>query len=1370
MADNLGPGVSRVLDPQKAQITQVVWQQGRPPLDSELNLLQQLATDWRKSLVLRGTPSGWLGNGSNDLEAYMTNATWSNWFRFGQQRTGEEAAIQWAVVNGWLIPVTGTLTGTPPGSPNNTDNWNRVTLNPPPSSSGSSRVDYVFLEVWQALVPPNPSSTNKPSASGLYRYGNKEGGYSFLTDDLVDPNIGFETTQRVQIQYRIRVVSGVIGLTSFPDGFDPANVKARGAAASDTAFTFENMREALGDSGLWRAGDGTPNTLGTVDGYSYAVPLAAVFRRNSVAWDGDPGQNLNGGFNRNPTAVDRSGWKTFSTVPSLSADMNDTQLTLTLSSTTNLPLPVAPSTDVTIRVGDEIMTYTSITGSTMTLSARGVLGSKAEIHFSGDVILVESGRPDGLFADQIAKSDILDLRHLVNPNGFDYDSLLQGALDKLMKGDLKANWKRSGGGPQGTTVTYQDKVSSSAAALGIAKLDSPDGIRHIWSDASVLQPIEFIATPPVGTTSTEDIDTAWGLGLAGTMNNTGGSANRFSPSKVITIPIDQFKLTVPGSDSDQVQFPAIDASDFPVVRLRLGRSRTFLVEGTDYTVATPTGPDDDLVITLLSTFNGSATSELNETLYITFHVQYGAGRGMSKRPDRIHSVAYLNAASGTILRSQGIPANNIPISVAYAPLWSKFRKGVFNGQVPATAESYIDPGSRTVVLSPFRQIALPGSSTAVYAYKDNNVNGASVGVMPVADWPGTPDPLELFSTGADPTSAKQNTFVVIPRKLMPGWGSVYAPVVAEDTGTLVEGINFGFDAPKGNFSAGTHPLNNFIPFAGGNKSFASFSTILLDTVGGADSPHPYNEKNSTLVQGTATAGMRFFDDTRGLGRRGLELPPYYGIVRLWAIYEAEDFFDNGSAYNDSTREIGGSGATNLLRQNIDGPSFWIEITEDGDSTFVVNAELIDLAKSPNALATFEDGNYVIEASIFGFDRGAFDLDSECRIVLARSRPSALNPAGGGASAQVNTSSVQMVIPAPPQGADSVGINYSRTPYMGDCWGSQNSMQDILQLVGPLTSADAHQIGYTEIDEEALSRPNPKVVEVLASQGFMTTLGTGRISGDYDTDELLDWRLPGYEATAAYPPTTTIADRPVYQSSADVFDDKDALLNLGTTFSGVTERLPLGSLFRDKDFRGGAIPGAQEALGLVFRSPGKGVAGGLIQTDNSEQREVPVYTATTASGGPGEILVHHDGESGNLSLLANYRTTRGGSAFVASGPHPGGELAGQFGHLQENESCNAVLCGIAYLVRNTVTNIGATEVSAGGELMMLIVTTAIRENVTVPVPAFVLCGTNGSAEGFSAADLYRIPGHPLVNDHVRLNITPTSIALSNKVSYKPRLGG
>lgn len=1363
MAKNYGTGVSRVIETAQSQFTNVIFQQGKPPLDSEFVLLSDLALEAGQTMLSQSVPSGWIGSGVQDHDAFLTSPTWSNWFRFGQQRSGELKAIQWAAVNGWLIPVTGTQTGTPPGAPSNADTWNRIALAPPPSTSGAGRIDFVFLEVWRARLPPNPSSLNKPSSTSVYRYGNVEGGYSFLPDDMVDPELGFETTQRIQVQYRIRVVTGLVGLQSYPDGFDPASVKARGASSADTSFSFVNMRQALGDPGLWRAGDGTSNALGTVDGYSYAVPLCAVFRRNTVAWDGDPGQNLNGGLNRNPTAVDRTGWKTFSTSPTLAALVTAGQSTLTLSSATNIPLPLTPLTPVFIRVRDEIMSYSAITGTTVTV-ARGQLGSKAEAHPAGAAVTLVAGRPDGLFADQIAKTDILDLRHVVNPNGFNYSTLLDEGLNQLLRGELRANWKRSGGGPQGSFVAYQDKVSSSVAALGVTKLDSPDNIRQVWSDASYLQPVEFIATPAGADISTQSFD----LGLTGTRTFT--TTDRFSPGDVLTIPIAQFKSTVPGSDADQVQFPAIAATAQPVVKLRLSGGASNLVVTTDFTVATSTGPSSNLVITLAATFNGSSAAPVNAALFITFHVQYGSGRGLSRRPDSVHSLAYLNSSAGTFLRQQGIPANNVPLSCGWAPLWSKYRSDVFAGRVPVTAESYVDPGSKTVILSPFRQIDLPANDTTFWARQGNSLHSSN-GVMPnpASKWGTKTDPLNLFSNGDDPSSAKENAYVVIPRNLMPGWGAVHAPIIHSDNGTLVEGINFGFNAPKGTITGG---LLNIIPFTGGNKTFATFSTIVLSTVGITNTPATYNAVQVTPIQGALAAGMRFFVDSRGLGRKGLELPPFYGIARLFAVYEAADFTVNGSAYDDNTRSAAsGTNARNLLRQDLgDEPAFWIEVDSDGDSTFILNANALDLSKSPNPISSFEAAHYVIESSIFGFDRGAFSLNQDCRIVLARSRPDALNPGTpSAANSGLDTTSVQLVIPAPAQAADSVAINYSRTPYQGDAWGSQNSQQDIGQMLGPLTSGAANQIGYNELNEAALTRPNQKVVQVLASKGFMTTLGTGRISGDFSSSTgALDFRSAGYENVAAYPPSSPVAARPTYSYGA--LSSADNVFAIGTTYHGCIEQLPLGALFRSKDFRGEAIDTGAGATGLLFRDPSLGQLTNVIRSSTLEQVSAPVFTAVPGSGGPGEILVQVDGETGNMALLTNYRTTRGGSAFVASGPFPGGELAGAFSQVSSSATGNATLCGIAYLVRNTVTVVGSTEVSAGGELMLLIVTTAIRKHASNTVPGFVFCGTPGSGEGFAAADLYRISGRPLMNDGVRINVDPSTITLGRKVSLKPRLGG
>ena len=1459
MANDFGTGVSRVLESDQTQLVQVIWQKGKPPLDAELNMMQQLAADWRQVMIMRGVPSGWLGNAVGASEVFETAAPWSNWFRFGQQRTGEKRAIQWAAVNGWLIPVTGTQTGTPPGSPNDADTWNRITLDPPPSNSGDSRIDFAFLEVFMARLPSNPATDNKPSASGVWRYGNVEGGYGFLPDDLQDPALGFETTQRVQIQYRIRVVSGLVGLTTNPDGFDPAVVKARGAAAADTSFVFTNMREERGDPGLWRAGDGTSNSLGTVDGYTYAIPLTAIFRRNSVAWDGDPGQNLNGAYSRNPTAVDRTGWTTFSTTPTLNASIDSTVLSLTLQSASNIALPLTPASAVTIQIGDEVMTYSSITGTTMTLVQRGALGSRAESHVAGDTITVLSGRPDGLFADQVAKTDLLDLRHVVNPNGFDYDTLLRGNLDRLLRGQMRANWKRSGGGPQGSFVAYQDKVSNSAAALGVTKLDGPDNIRQVFSDAAMVQKVEFIAQTPASTSTSESITTTWSLSLTGTLDNDvghGGISAQFNPGDIITVPITQFKTGILGGDGDQIRF--LGSNDGPLaVTMRLDGEPFPLIEGTDYSITNGPTPTTDMQITLEAGFPANTTG----LIFIQLHVLYGAGRGISRRPDSVHSISYLNTSSDIMTQLTGVPANNIPMRAAWALQWSKYRNGLFKGLLPVTTESYVDAGSKTLILTPFRRMELPtnmrsldgasvnpndlGTSKAtdtdgattvdvvlftsaatdfsasgvvagdalvvtlpatlagVYPISSTigtttleveaghafRVTGGSIefviysaqGLMPlntragVAKWT-TTDPLGVFSGTTDPTAATKNLFLPIERSLIPNWGEVRVPITHSDptsipsggTSTFDEGINFGILTKKGASGSKPNAEANFIPFTGhAPLSYAAFST--WDFSGSIAATF------NTLFafSGSSFAGMRFFTDTRGLGRKGLEMPPFYGVSRLFAVYEQADYQANGSAYDPTNREFSAGGAINLLRQSADAP-FWIEIDADGDSTFILNADAIDIARSPNALASFESGHYVIEANIFGFDRGSWDIANGFRLVLVRDRGLGqaddglrTNNFGQGSAADID--SPDLILPGPALAADEIGVNYSRVPYQGDAWGSQAAQQDIPHQQGPLTTGNLFQLTSTNLDEDNLTRPNQKQVEVLSAIGFMTTLGSGRLSGDLDTTNPFDFRNVGFENLVNLPPTSGAAPRPPIELGAVTAEE--AVLELGTEYHNCVERLPLGAEFRDKDFRGGYFnspdpdfrPGLRVPL-VYTNDYAPGIeAVGVALDSNIEQTELPVNTSSLASGQPGEVVAHVDGEQGNYALLTNYRTNRGGSAFTLSGLRPGGEMSSVFQTAGNSASYGGVLSGVAYLVRNTVTAIGANEVSPGSELMMLISTRGDFLDPTENTVLRVLLGTNGTGEGRGAVDLYRVEGHPMEVDHVRTEIDPSSITLSRRSS-------
>jgi len=197
MAQDFGNGVSRTLSAKDRQYQIVVWQANKPPLDSELNLIGQVEWEREAEKVRSAMHSGFLLDPMQSDKDFQSNVAWSNWFKLGRPEQDGKSPVLYANVNGWLVPVSGTETM-------GTDTSNRINLFPPPSTE--TRVDFVFLEVWQAQIAPNPSTQNKPNAQTIWKYGNVEFGGTNIVDDIEDPTIGFETTERVQLQYRIRVV------------------------------------------------------------------------------------------------------------------------------------------------------------------------------------------------------------------------------------------------------------------------------------------------------------------------------------------------------------------------------------------------------------------------------------------------------------------------------------------------------------------------------------------------------------------------------------------------------------------------------------------------------------------------------------------------------------------------------------------------------------------------------------------------------------------------------------------------------------------------------------------------------------------------------------------------------------------------------------------------------------------------------------------------------------------------------------------------------------------------------------------------------------------------------------------------------------
>ncbi len=568
MSLDYGTGVSRTLSPADRSWASVIWQSGKPPLDSELNLMSAVELERQRQYIAGVMPSGFLMDPTRAEHDFQFSPLWVNHFQFGIPRTAmysldsdETQPVLWANVNGWIIPVAGTdISGV-------ADVHNVVNLYPGPGSD--NRIDFVFLEAWATLVQPNPSTLNKPTASTVWKFGNVMHGGTNITDDLEDPTVGFETSKRVQVQYRLRVYGSgggggaSVNLAVHPDGLEDPNILGQGAATAGpvAAMVWSNMREALGDPSLWRAGDGNPNNgLGTIDGYSYAIPVAAIFRRNSQIYlaatlvgAGDPNQN--GASLRTPGVsllADPLAGDVVLLQASLGALLgpDDGKLApydilITNLNGSGLEDTALVLSSIYLQIEDEIVGISAVNlgAGTVTIptGGRGRWGTAAVGHDTGTLVSQWNSRPDGLYVDEIASQDVLDLRRAVNPGDWDYTRLLSHNVAALAKGTLRTTWKECNPGDTEGPVVHEVAELYAADAThpnDTDAVDGPDGIRTIWSDGASIQPdvtlmLEHDATRDASgmigfTNAGFDANVEWDVGASFNpigFQNTGGNAD-----------------------------------------------------------------------------------------------------------------------------------------------------------------------------------------------------------------------------------------------------------------------------------------------------------------------------------------------------------------------------------------------------------------------------------------------------------------------------------------------------------------------------------------------------------------------------------------------------------------------------------------------------------------------------------------------------------------------------------------------------------------------------------------------------------------------------------------------------------------------------
>jgi len=1422
MSQNLGPGVTRALDAKDTQLAAVVFQGVRPPLDSELNLGAFIDLESRAEEVRSRIPSGWLLNESNPRTDFSTNKNWSNYFYFGRNQSGEIRNVNWAAVNGWLIPIIGTKTGAPPLTPNDTDTWNKILLNPPSTSTGGNRAEFIFLEVWQARLDVDPSggtASGKPQRGFIYRYGNTEGGATYIPDGILDPAIGFETTKRVQIQYRIRVVAD-INLAQYPEGFDPTLVFAQGMLSTPSAVAFNNMRGPLGDPGLWRAGTGDPATFGTVDGYVYAVPLCAVFRRNASSFS-DIG-NLAGSFNRNSISTSRFQPATYTTEIVLQSAMSDVDTSFVLTSITGTVLSTMTSfSEAYFRIDDEIIRVNSvIQGGPTTFTVnidRGQLQTIVRAHNSGTTLRLYTVRPDGLFADQISSTDLLDLRHSVGDK-FDYDSILKTNVVNLLKGKLRTTWKRYGStNSAGSIILYGDRVTDSSVSVGgLTRLDAPDGNRRVFSDSVTVQRFTIPVVAPTNassigaqvqtTVSPYSIEVLWsgappvhGIGN----RNSGGGYPTWWNGDELSIQVDPFRIGVPGSDANQIRF--ITASeDIDAVIVRFEGMTTDPNGGTPTSDTSPTAtnlnlttpvPSGNLIMKngqgisvsvdgsgnlVISLQSGTVDVELQEFLdalqgntstayaqqlvmYIEFAVVYGSGRGLSHKPDYIHTCHYKGSPtnSSKVILRDGLSDRTriIPTYLSDSPY---VQTGI-NRTYARTSEVMVDPGSKTAYIAPYREIQIP----SLLARDGTKLNWYGLtptyqGAMPTLDQDGvstvnpTVDPLDLFYDGVE------TRFVEIPMEYLPRQGLHHIPILPVSNSVFSSGLNFLLMAKAGpNLNTSDYNINlvNYPNAAG----YYVVTPKVSETYG--------QSSGSLSVFGSKYSNPLLQSENGGIFR-GIKFPPFLAPARITGVYarSGTSVVPTLSPFDANRVYVGGVGTdTNLLHDSFDGPTILLEVDSDGDLVFILNADVIDFNKAAPG-ATFDNTDFLVECVLFGYDRGF--LQTNGRILVSKLS------AGGSLPITVNNftassdTKVGVITPAP-LSVDStnneVTFWYSRAPYQGDVFGSQNSHSDDAYRLGPMTASEATSVKTNPLGPvSSLTLPNKSGFEVVASTSFITSLGTGRLSGgnplpllttsdapnnppDYsgtlvDLNRKYslnrvgydDWDTPKFPVTSASvsarPPTKIGAISEVYD--ADVHPE----------FAGCISQLPIGAYFRDKDFLGKTLYQSKSNSGIGQISLGtlsfvgyESSSASPAQGQSSwEGVEYICGNSSGAAGVGGEALIKVDGTSSTTSTTV-FKTSRGGAGYSVSGPWPGGVISSRFPKAKHNNNAGSVLACTAFLVRSNPEDLGAAEVHPGNELQMMIITQAIPSYFR---ETDILHSASGAGEGFTAVDRFRVSGFPI----------------------------
>ena len=222
-------------------------------------------------------------------------------------------------------------------------------------------------------------------------------------------------------------------------------------------------------------------------------------------------------------------------------------------------------------------------------------------------------------------------------------------------------------------------------------------------------------------------------------------------------------------------------------------------------------------------------------------------------------------------------------------------------------------------------------------------------------------------------------------------------------------------------------------------------------------------------------------------------------------------------------------------------------------------------------------------------------------------------------------------------------------------------------------------------------------------------------------------------------------------------------NTPISLTGITSRLPIGSLVRDSDFVCEDI--LNNSSSYLFSS-----SGSYTTISNPVPVSPDGIPYTIALGVSGDTIQMNDGKIFNGSTPASdpkYTIARGGGAvFNAGGNVPGGPLS--FLATSFNESLQPVLKGSALVGRALLVSNNYEEdrlsnpKSYGSELQLVVVTHAV-DGGTSSITLGGDISPSGYGEGLAAADRFRIKGKPLVKVYSQasnLSVVPAPYNSSN----------